>query len=88
MKNKKMNRKKMILLLLINKAILIKDKILSMIISPEKLMKLYIDKILKKMARIKNYKKDILNRLKMNKILGNSQGKNKKHKIIDQIKTF
>ena len=88
MKNKKMNRKKMILLLLINKAILIKDKILSMIISPEKLMKLYIDKILKKMARIKNYKKDILNRLKMNKILGNSQGKNKKHKIIEQIKTF
>ena len=83
MKNKKMNRKKMILLLLINKAILIKDKILSMIISPEKLMKLYIDKILKKMARIKNYKKDILNRLKMNKILGNSQGKNKKHKIIE-----
>ena len=73
----------MILLLLINKAILIKDKILSMIISPEKLMKLYIDKILKKMARIKNYKKDILNRLKMNKILGNSQGKNKKHKIIE-----
>lgn len=53
----------------------------------ENLMKLYIDNLLKNLARIKIYKKDILNKLTMNKILGNSKLKNKKHKIIEK-KTF
>lgn len=88
-KNKKRNKMKMnlILLIQISKAIN-KNKIISLQMKTNKLVKLHLNHHLKKLARIQNWKKDILNKMKMKKILELSQRKDKELKIIEQKKTF